>query len=775
MMLAVHAGFAAALLGTLGPPSSRPVLHISPGGAGNWSGDSWRNAGPLANLNTFITAASARGGEVWLRADAGTYTLPTSTQTLTRGGTVAAPVRIRGVDVNGLPMEAQFVGARSNPPTFTGGDNTEQFWLNAGASNLRFEHMNFRNAGTVFRLRQSNTNLAFEDITANNIRRLIQNNGTAANIVGMGIRRCNVLGYSKQAIIVRYNSSAVDIEECTLDAGPNQDGDLWSTGIQIDDTAHDVTFRKVVANNNIQNNGTAYWNGDGFSCERGNYNLTYIECTAKGNSDGAFDLKGQVTLIRCLADGNKRGFRMWGDALLIDCIARNPVRMGSGSVGLVYAYQHSRVRVQGGSYTITSALPTAPFHIFEAGFMAVDQAALNGVVKPSSVKMFDTEGNPDALYTTWDHADAVAPTIESITFKVPGVAAPYVVTPSVAGTTIEIAENQAQNFAMTLGEPGNVSVTGPDAGKFAVAGRTVTMRAQDYDVAVGPGADGSKTLRIFITVRDANGNASPAYPLAITIRDVDDDPISPAEMFSYSGADGCVHDVGNRIALWSDLAMSVPAQIGDLVAAVSGKDGYGRRLWQPDPERRAILRSDGLFAYLDFDGLSTVYNLGDPGDFRFPRFTAFAAFRRAAEDSDGPNMLMFFGRRSTVASSASNGTFWVAVRGGASVTYRLTGPGATSDGVGGTSGRSLVLSLRSTDGEFRSNGVQVIAPGNGSANNAYALPNEQPLVGARWDGTAYRGFIRGRLYALAVLNQDCTDAIRFRIERQLGASAGLAL
>ena len=91
MMFAVHAGFAAALLGTLGPPSSRPALYISPGGAGNWSGDSWANAGPLANLNTFITAANARGGEVWLRADAGTYTLPTSTQTLTRGGTVAAP------------------------------------------------------------------------------------------------------------------------------------------------------------------------------------------------------------------------------------------------------------------------------------------------------------------------------------------------------------------------------------------------------------------------------------------------------------------------------------------------------------------------------------------------------------------------------------------------------------------------------------------------------------------------------------------------------------
>ncbi|MET4594670.1 MULTISPECIES: FAD-dependent oxidoreductase [unclassified Sphingomonas] len=505
MMLAVHAGFAAALLGTLGPPSSRPVLHISPGGAGNWSGDSWRNAGPLANLNTFISAASARGGEVWLRADAGTYTLPTSTQTLTRGGTVAAPVRICGVDVNGLPMKAKFVGTRANPPTFTGGDNTEQFWLNAGASNLRFEQMDFRNAGTVFRLRQSNTNLAFEDITANNIRRLIQNNGTAANIVGFGIRRCNVLGYSKQAVIIRYDSAQGEIEDCEFDAGANQDGDLWSTGIQLDDTAHDITLRRVKANNNIQNNGTSYWNGDGFSCERGNYRIVYVECSAKGNSDGAFDLKGQVTLIRCLADGNKRGFRMWGDALLIDCIACNPVRMGSGSVGLVYAYQNSRVRVQGGSYTITSALPTSPFHIFEAGFMAVDQTALNGVVKPSSVKMFDTEGNPDALYTTWDHADVVMPTIESITYKVPGVAAPYVVTPSAAGTAIEIAENQAQAFALALGEPGNVSVTGPDAGKFAVTGRTINMRAQDYDVAGGPGTDGSKTLRISITVRDANG------------------------------------------------------------------------------------------------------------------------------------------------------------------------------------------------------------------------------------------------------------------------------
>jgi len=774
-MFAVHAGFAAALLGTLGPPSSRPALYISPGGAGNWSGDSWRNAGPLANLNTFISAASARGGEVWLRADAGTYTLPTSTQTLTRGGTVAAPVRIRGVDVNGLPMKARFVGARANPPTFTGGDNTEQIWLNAGASNLRFEQLDFRNAGTVFRLRQSNTNLAFEDITANNIRRLIQNNGTAANIVGFGIRRCNVLGYSKQAVIIRYDSAQGEIEDCEFDAGPNQDGDLWSTGIQLDDTAHDITLRRVKANNNIQNNGTGYWNGDGFSCERGNYRIVYVECSAKGNSDGAFDLKGQVTLIRCLADGNKRGFRMWGDALLIDCIARNPVRMGSGSVGLVYAYQHSRVRVQGGSYTITSALPTAPFHIFEAGFMAVDQAAQDAVVKPSSVRMFDTEGNADTLYATWDHADVVAPTIETITWRVPGVAAPYVVTPSPAGTSIEIAENQSQNLLFALSEPGNLSIAGPDVGKFSVSGRTIVMRAQDYDVVNGPGADGSKTLRITITVRDANDNASSIYPLAVTITDVDDDPISVAEIFNYPGADGCVFDIGNRIGLWADLAMTVPAQVGDLVAAVSGKDGFGRRMWQPDPERQAVLRSDGLYAYLDFDGLSTFYNLGDPGGFRFPQFTAFATIRRAVEDSDGPNMVVFFGRRSTTAATASNGTFWMGVRGGVSVTYRLTGPGGTSDGVGSTPNRTLMLSLRSTDGEFRSNGVQVIAPGGGSAANPYALTNEQPLVGARWDGTAYRGFIRMRLYALVIPNQACSDPIRFRIERQFAASGGQPL
>ncbi|SEN16518.1 hypothetical protein SAMN05192583_2111, partial [Sphingomonas gellani] len=459
----------------------------------------------------------------------------------------------------------------------------------------------------------------------------------------------------------------------------------------------------------------------------------------------------------------------------------NPWKVGSGSIGQVYAYGNSRVLVQGGTFTQAADFTWSPFHIFETGFMSVDAAAQAGVTKAASVAMFDSEGNDDALFGTWDHDDAVAPTITQLSYRVPGQ--PVTVVPiDASGAALSINENQPQAFTLSASENATLAVYGPDAAKFAVSGRTLLMKAQDYDVANGPAADGSKTLRITVQAIDANGNPSRAYPLAVTILDVDDAAIGPVEAFDYPNANGCWFDF-SQAQFWADTAMTIPAQLGDPVAAVTDQSGRGHHLWQPDPDRRAPLRLDGLYTCLDFNGTSHCYNLGQPGDFRFPNFTAFLALKKAKDAGTAPAYALFFGRRAVSTdggTNSSNGTFWFGLRGGVSVTYRCTGPNGTSDGTGAAPGKPVVLSFRTLDRVVRSNAVQIL-PADGSTgapiNNTYPLANEQALVGARWDGVSndFTSYFKGPMYGFAVLDRDCPDAIRFRIERQFGVASAVSL
>jgi hypothetical protein len=69
-----------------------------------------------------------------------------------------------------------------------------------------------------------------------------------------------------------------------------------------------------------------YWNGDGFSDESGNRDVRYEDCIARGSTDGGFDCKSRdVVLTNCVADDNKRNFRIWSmRATLSGCISRNP-------------------------------------------------------------------------------------------------------------------------------------------------------------------------------------------------------------------------------------------------------------------------------------------------------------------------------------------------------------------------------------------------------------------------------------------------------------------
>src|SRR6185369_252937 len=121
------------------------TLFISPTGSGLKDGSSAANAGTLASLNNFVTAAGA-GGQVLLLADQGAYQQNTYVG-ISHGGTADAPVTIRGVDSAGNSMAAEIVGSRAANWTPGQPEGSELFRLTGSASNVHFEDLSVSNVG----------------------------------------------------------------------------------------------------------------------------------------------------------------------------------------------------------------------------------------------------------------------------------------------------------------------------------------------------------------------------------------------------------------------------------------------------------------------------------------------------------------------------------------------------------------------------------------------------------------------------------------------------
>jgi hypothetical protein len=337
-------------------PVGPPPLLITPTGGGTRDGSSWANAGTLADLPKFIAARST-GGEIWVRGDAGTYKHSGSIA-IRSGGTATSPVVIRGVDVNGTPTaRPEVVGTRTAPYSPTGTDGGDVFKLYSGAKNVTFSNLAFRNEGIVFNAGGNSSNITINDVSATNVRRFFANylssGETTADVTGLTMRRVKVDGFSKGVLRLENNSSGVLLEDVVGDS-QRQDKDDFAMGVHLDDTAHDVTFRRVTMRN-AHDSLHEYWNGDGFATERGNYNIRFEDTLATGNTDGGYDLKStQTTLVRARAEDNKRNFRLWGtaDVTVTGCVGLNPnKRGGSSSQAQVWVGANADVTMSGCTLT----------------------------------------------------------------------------------------------------------------------------------------------------------------------------------------------------------------------------------------------------------------------------------------------------------------------------------------------------------------------------------------------------------------------------------------
>lgn len=319
------------------------TLHISPAAAGRADGTNWKNAAQISALPALVDQAGP-GGTVLLRADQGAYTV-TSTIQIRSGGKAGAPVTVRGVDGTGAPKAAEIVSDRDVP---AGAAGSEVFRLMNGASHLVFEGLTFRNVGNgAFRFGADVQDITIRRIKAYNVQRFIENYAskpnTSASVTGLVVKDVEVRGFSKGVLRLQYDSSDILIEDVHGDS-EKQSHDNFAMGVSLDDTVHDVVIRRTVMGNAYNSRGE-YWNGDGFTTERGVYNVRFENTRAIGNTDAGYDLKSRDTVLTgAYAAKNKRNFRVWSDSVTLkDCTGDDPQKAGgTGSAAQVWLADNAK-------------------------------------------------------------------------------------------------------------------------------------------------------------------------------------------------------------------------------------------------------------------------------------------------------------------------------------------------------------------------------------------------------------------------------------------------
>jgi hypothetical protein len=442
-----------------------PTRYISPAGSGTKDGSSWDNAAPLASLSKLIDVAGP-GGEVLLRADQGAYHLsdPVFVQA---GGAANAPVTIRGVDASGAARSAEFIGTRAANWQPGLSEGQEAFRLLDGANHLTFENLSFQNIGNgAFRAGSDLSDLTIEHVTATNVGRLVENYvsgaATSASIDGLTVRDVDIQGFSGAgAIRLQYDTRNVLLEDVVGDS-QHQNGGLYVNGVVLDDTVHDVVLRQVTMKNSYGKGGPDdYWNGDGFTTERGVYNVRFEDTLASGNTDSGYDLKSSNTiLVRAVAEDNTRNYKLWSDSITLqDSVSLNPDAKGGVNVqGHIQLTDGARVTMTGGqvrdadpattvfdlwkpgahlevSGTVVSVHPDArlsglgsgsTLNLLPADSAAAAEAASAGGVQPADTALSAYEAlvTDDALLTYEDAAvDGALPADDTITDSAPALSA----------------------------------------------------------------------------------------------------------------------------------------------------------------------------------------------------------------------------------------------------------------------------------------------------------------------------------------------------------------
>lgn len=202
-------------------------------------------------------------------------------------------------------------------------------------SGATYRGVHARDVGNgLFVIRDSVRGVQIADIEVAGGYRVIENSSVpraaGADCVGLRVRGARAADLRRSFARIRYASHDGVIEDVTASGTLTTGAHDLPVGIGFQDTAHDFRLERCTMRGFRWKRGdNKYWNGDGFSTERGNARFVFKQCAAWDNSDGGFDLKSSETLLDdCTSGRNARNFRLWSSIRATRLTSVNPQKIG---------------------------------------------------------------------------------------------------------------------------------------------------------------------------------------------------------------------------------------------------------------------------------------------------------------------------------------------------------------------------------------------------------------------------------------------------------------
>lgn len=202
-------------------------------------------------------------------------------------------------------------------------------------SGAAYRSVHARDVGNgLFVIREPVRDVQISDIAVEGGYRVIENSAaskqTGAGCVGLRVRGAQASNLERGFARIRYDSHDGVISDVRASGLLTTGATDLPVGIAFDDTAHDFRIERCVMRGfRWKRAAKKYWNGDGFSTERGNKRMQFRQCAAWDNSDGGFDLKSSETLLDdCVSGRNARNFRLWTTMRATRLTSLDPVKIG---------------------------------------------------------------------------------------------------------------------------------------------------------------------------------------------------------------------------------------------------------------------------------------------------------------------------------------------------------------------------------------------------------------------------------------------------------------
>lgn len=186
----------------------------------------------------------------------------------------------------------------------------------------------------LFVIREPVHNVQIDDVRVDGGYRVIENTAApeqaSAGSVGLRVRGVRASDLKRSFARIRYDSHDGVIEDVSASGMLTTGATDLPVGIAFDGTAHDFRVERCLMRGfQWQRKAKQYWNGDGFSTERGNARMLFRQCAAWDNSDGGFDLKSTESVLDdCVSGRNARNFRLWASIRATRLSSLDPVKIG---------------------------------------------------------------------------------------------------------------------------------------------------------------------------------------------------------------------------------------------------------------------------------------------------------------------------------------------------------------------------------------------------------------------------------------------------------------